>query len=184
MLEAEQQPKLPVYHQRRGRLASSKIWWTSCHKYLTPQFQVVRGSSSSIHTNCGGSVPPKIGMSYVEPEPVKTAEDPVYHPGPRPRKSLSASKHSMTEAAEHSLEVAVQEFKKIWEPKIAKWKGGYLANAVLIFNSWIKDIDKCVQDNNLTEHEAVLLVKDYMSEHACGAVKFYLDTNDQWRYSG
>ena len=86
----------------------------------------------------GGNVPPRIGMSYVEPEPVKMAEAPIYHPGPRPvprpRKSLSAVKHSMMEVAEHSLEVAAQEFKKIHEPKISKLKGGYLANAALIFN--------------------------------------------------
>ena len=42
----EGEPKLPVYHQRRGRQASSKIWWSNCHKYLTPQLQVVRGSGS------------------------------------------------------------------------------------------------------------------------------------------
>ena len=135
----------------------------------------------------GGNIPPKIGMSYVEPEPVKIAETPVYHPGPRPvprpRKSLSAVKHSMTEVAEHSLQMAAQEFKKIHEPKISKLKGGYSANATLIFNSWLKDIDRCVQDCNLTEHEAVQLVKDYTEEHACGAVEFYLDINDQWSYS-
>ena len=66
-------------------------------------------------------------MSYGEPELVKTAEAPVYHPGsrpvPRPRKSLEAVKHSITVAAKHSLEVAAQEFKKIREPKIAKLKG-------------------------------------------------------------
>ena len=102
-------------------------------------------------------------MSYVEPELVKTAEAPVYHPGSRPvlrpRKTLSAVKYSITEAAQHSLEVAAQEFKKIREPKISKLKGGYSANAALIFNCWLKDIDMCVQDHNLTEHEAVQLVK-------------------------
>ena len=89
----------------------------------------------------GGDIPPRIGMSYVEPGLVKTVEVPVYHLGlrpiPRPRKSLAAVKHSMTEVAEHSLEVAAQEFKKIREPKMAKLKGGYSANATLIFNSWL-----------------------------------------------
>ena len=42
----------------------------------------------------------------------------------------------------------------------------------------------CVQDCNLTEHEAVQLVKDYTAQHAHGAVEFYLDTNDQWSYFG
>ena len=41
----------------------------------------------------------------------------------------------------------------------------------------------CVSDCNLTEHEAVQLVKDYTAEHACGAVEFYLDMKDQWSYS-
>ena len=64
-----------------------------------------------------GNVPPKIGMSYVEPEPVKLVEAPVYHTGPRPvpglRKSQSGLKHSISQVAEHSLQVAVHEFKKI-----------------------------------------------------------------------
>ena len=91
--------------------------------------------------------------------------------------------HSITEVAEHSLEVAVQDFKKIQEPKIVQLKGGYSSNAALIFNSWMKDIDMCVQDCNLTEHEAVQLVNDYTTEHAHGAVEFYLNTNDQWSHS-
>ena len=126
-------------------------------------------------------------MYFVELGPVKTAEAPVYHPGPRPvprpRKSLSAVKHSMTEAVEHSLPVVAQELKKIHEPKISKLKGSYLANVALIFHSWFKDIDMCVQDCNLIEHEARQLVKDYTTEHACGAVEFYFDTYDQWSYS-
>ena len=69
----------------------------------------------------------------------------MYHQGPRPvpkpRKSISGLKHSMKEAAEDSLQVAAQEFKKICEPKISKLKGGYSANAALICNSWIEDID-------------------------------------------
>ena len=70
----------------------------------------------------GGSVAPKIGMSYMELESVKLAEAPVYHPGPRPvprpRKFQSAVKHSTTKAVEHSFQVVMQEFKKTCEPKI------------------------------------------------------------------
>ena len=53
----------------------------------------------------------------------------------------------------------------------------------LFLIAWIKDLDMCVQDCNLTEHKAVQLVKDYTTEHAHGAVEFYLNTNDQWSYS-
>ena len=79
--------------------------------------------------------------------------------------------------------MVVQEFKQIHEPKISKSKGGYLANAALIFNSWLKDIDMCVWDCKLTEHKVVQLVNDYMTEHGHGAVEFYLDMNNQWSYS-
>ena len=130
-----------------------------------------------------GNVPPKIEVFHVEPESVKLAEAPVYHPVLRPRKTQSAVKHSMTEVAEHHYEVVVQEFKRICEPKISKLKGGYLANAALIFNSWLKDIDMCVWDCNLPEHKAEQLVKDYTMDHAHGAVEFYLNTNVQWSYS-
>ena len=58
-----------------------------------------------------------------------------------------------------------------------------MANATLIFNSWLKDIDMCVWDCDLTEHESVKLIKDYMTEQAHGAVEFYLNTNNQQSYS-
>ena len=141
---------------------------------------------TAIHSNGGGQSFPKIGMSYMEPEPIKLVEVPVYYPGPRPvlkpRKSQTGLKHSIAEVVEHSLQVAVQEFKKIWELKISKLKGGYSASDTLIFNIWFKDIDMFVWDCNLTEHKAVQLVKDYTTEHAHGAIKFYLNTNDQWCY--
>ena len=38
----------------------------------------------------------------------------------------------------------------------------------------------CVWDHNLTEHIAVQLVKDYTTEHAHEAIRFYLDMNDWW----
>ena len=111
-----------------------------------------------------------------EPEPVKSAEAPVYHSGPRPvprpRKSQMTPKHSIAEAAGYSVQVAVQEFKKSCEPKVSKLKGGHLANITLIFNSWLKDINMCVCEHNLTEHKAVQLVKDYTTEHALELLSF------------
>ena len=86
---------------------------------------------------------------------------------------------SMTDAsmASHSLQLAAEEFRKIYEPKRQKLKGGYSANAMLIFNSWLKDIKMCVKERNLANMEAIQLVKDYTAEGARGAVEFYLDTN-------
>ena len=56
------------------------------------------------------------------------------------------------------------------KPKITKLKGGYSANATLIFNSWLKDIEICVFERKLSNGEAVQLVKDSTSDQARNAV--------------
>ena len=82
----------------------------------------------------------------------------------------------------HSLQLVAEEFRKIHEAKIQKLKGRYSANAMLVFNSWLKDIEMCVKGWKLTNMEAVQLIKDYTSKSARGAVEFYLDTNSTWKY--
>ena len=84
--------------------------------------------------------------------------------------------------ASHSLQLAAEEFRKICEPKIQKLKGGYSANAMLVFNSWLKDIEMCVRERKLTNMEAIQLIKDYTAEGARGVVEFYLDTTATWKY--
>ena len=49
------------------------------------------------------------------------------------------------------MQMAAQEFSKMHEPKINKLKGGYSATANLIFQSWLKDIQVHVEDQNLTQ---------------------------------
>ena len=46
--------------------------------------------------------------------------------------------------------------------------------ANLIFQSWLKDIRVHVEDRNLTEREAMQLVKDFTAEHAHDKVEFYM----------
>ena len=88
-----------------------------------------------------------------------------------------------TSMASHSLQLVAEEFRKICEPKIQKLKGRYSANAMLVFNSWLKDIEMCVRERKLTNMEAIQLIKDYTAEGARGAeVEFYLDTNSTWKY--
>ena len=57
-----------------------------------------------------------------------------------------------------------------------------MANAMLVFNSWLKDIKMCIQELRLSNLEAVHLIKDYTSDNARGTVEFYLDTNSTWNY--
>ena len=86
----------------------------------------------------------------------------------------------------YDMKVAAQEFCKLHEPKINKFKGGYSATANLIFQSWLKDINVHVEDQNLTEREAIQLVKDFTAERACNEVEFYMGmiADDQQSFDG
>ena len=86
----------------------------------------------------------------------------------------------------YEMKVAVQEFCKLCKPKINKLKGGYSATANLIFQSWLKDINIHVKDHNLTEREAIQLVKDFVAKRACNEVEFYMGmiTDDQQTFNG
>ena len=84
------------------------------------------------------------------------------------------------------MKVVVQEFCKLCKPKINKLKGGYSATANLIFQSWLKDIKIHVEDWNLTEREAIQLVKDFTAERACDEVQFCMCmiVDDQQTFDG
>ena len=70
--------------------------------------------------------------------------------------------------------MAMQEFCKMCEPKINKLKGCYSATINLIFQFWSKDIQVHVEDQNLTQREAMQLIKDFTAEHAHDEVEFYM----------
>ena len=78
------------------------------------------------------------------------------------------------EGFSRSLQAAATEFKKLREPKVAKFKGGYSSNASLIFQSWLKDIRVYTIERRLSQREAIQLVKDYTSEQARSEVEYYL----------
>ena len=86
----------------------------------------------------------------------------------------------------YEMKVVAQEFHKLYEPKINKLKGGYSAIANLIFQLWLKDINIHVKDWNLTEREAIQLVKDFTAERTHDEVEFYMSmiTDDQQTYDG
>ena len=58
--------------------------------------------------------------------------------------------------------------------------------ANLIFQSWLKDIRVHVEDRNLSEKEAMQLIKDFTAEHACNKVEFYMGmvADDQQTFEG
>ena len=74
----------------------------------------------------------------------------------------------------HSLQAAATEFKKLHEPKVAKFKGGYSSDASLAYQSWLKDIQVYTIECHLSQWEAIQLVKDYTCEQARSEVEYYL----------
>ena len=88
--------------------------------------------------------------------------------------------------SKYEMQMAMQEFCKMCELKINKLKGGYSATANLIFQSWLKDIRVHIEDQNLTEREAMQLIVDFTAEHAHEKVEFYMGmvVEDQQTFEG
>ena len=61
------------------------------------------------------------------------------------------------------------------DPKITKFKGGYLADAELMFRSWHADIEAHIQDRELDNKATIQLIKDMTLENAHREVEFQLD---------
>ena len=82
--------------------------------------------------------------------------------------------------------MAVHEFQKLCELKINKLKGGYSATANLIFQSWLKDIRVHVEERNLSQREAIQLMKDFTADVAHDEVEFYMGmvADDQQTFEG
>ena len=69
---------------------------------------------------------------------------------PQQRKARENLLTNMVCPPGYDMQMAVQEFCKLHEPKISKLKGGYSATANLIFQSWLKDIRVHVEDWNMS----------------------------------
>ena len=61
-----------------------------------------------------------------------------------------------------------------------------LPPANLIFQSWLKDIQVHVEDRNVTQRQAIQLIKDFTAEHAHNEVEFYMGmvTEEQQMFEG
>ena len=87
---------------------------------------------------------------------------------------LETKRDLYEEGFSHSLQTAATEFKKLHEPKVAKFKGGYSSNTSLAYQSWLKDIWVYTIECCLSQWEAIQLVKDYTSKQARSEVEYYL----------
>ena len=89
----------------------------------------------------------------------------------------------LEEGFSRSLQAAATKFKRLREPKVAKFKGGYSSDASLVFQSWLKDIWVYTIEHRLSQWEAIQLVKDYTSEQARSEVEYYLGLTPEQQQS-
>ena len=88
------------------------------------------------------------------------------------------SRNAATIAAEVSAAAAAQvskEFCRMCEPKITKLRGGYSADAELMFRSWKSDILAHINDRELDNKAAIQLIKEQTLDNARCEVEFQLD---------
>ena len=92
--------------------------------------------------------------------------------------NLGAAHDAATIAAEVSAAAAAQaskEFRRMREPKITKLRGGYSADAELVFRSWRVDILANIHDRELDNKSAIQLIKEQTLDNARREVEFQLD---------
>ena len=85
---------------------------------------------------------------------------------------------AVTIVAKISATAAVQasmDFHCMCEPKIAKFKGEYSADAELAYHLWCTDILAHITDCELDNKVVIQLIKDHKLDSACHKVKFQLD---------
>ena len=71
------------------------------------------------------------------------------------------------------------EFKCSREPKVQKFIEGTSSGALLVFKSWMQDIECTIKDRNLSTEEVIRLVKEFSKGSTKDNINFYLEVTDQ-----
>ena len=79
----------------------------------------------------------------------------------------------------NTMQTLASEFKRTREPKIQKFRGGTSSGALLVFKSWMQDIECAIKDRNLNNDEALQLVKEFSEGCARDNINFYLEVTDK-----
>ena len=160
VFQLPQVPDTPIVGSSHGQKVILGVWLWDCGQFSSTPHLVPQ--------------PVSFGVSRI-PDSKTSGKDTDGEAKIRPRTPHPRVKRMREDAsiASHSLQFITEEFRKICKPKIQKLKARYSANTMLVFNSWLKDIEMCVKERKLSNMEVVQLVKDYTSEGARGAVVFY-----------
>ena len=77
------------------------------------------------------------------------------------------------------MQMLASKFKRTREPKIQKFRGGTSSGALLVFKSWMQDIECAIKDRNLNNDEVLQLVKEFSKGCARNNINFYLEVTDK-----
>ena len=78
----------------------------------------------------------------------------------------------------NTMQMLASEFKRTREPKIQKFRGGTSSGALLVFKSWMQDIECAIKDRNRNNEEELQLVKEFSEGCARDNINFYLEVTD------
>ena len=88
-------------------------------------------------------------------------------------------KQLWNQSCHNTMQTLASEFKRIRKPKIQKFRGGTSSGALLMFKSWMQDIECAIKDRNLNNDEALQLVKEFSEGCASDNINFYLEVTDK-----
>ena len=80
---------------------------------------------------------------------------------------------------QNTMQMLASEFKRTREPKIQKFRRGTSSGALLVFKSWMQDIECTIKDCNLNNDEALQLIKEFSEGCARDNINFYLKVTDK-----
>ena len=78
----------------------------------------------------------------------------------------------------NTMQTLASEFKRHANLKLKKFRGGTSSSALLIFKSWMQDIECAIKDRNRNNEEALQLVKEFSEGCARDNINFYLEVTD------
>ena len=77
------------------------------------------------------------------------------------------------------MQTLASKFKRSREPKLQRFRGGTSSGTLLVFKSWMQDIESTIKDRNLNMEEAIRLVKEFSEGSVKDNFNFYLEVTDK-----
>ena len=79
----------------------------------------------------------------------------------------------------NTMQMLALEFKRTRETKIQRFRGGTSSGTLLVFKSWMQDIECAIKDRNLNNDKALQLVKEFSEGCVHDNINFYLEVTDK-----